>query len=139
VLYGLGAWQATVANRWKGQINENAKVMTFANAFPELCHNEILGWVRAGEQGVAEWVGVVLQDGTESAKMKKRAEVTERLVREVATFHRVSAVGGSLLERMLSLVLYGDFVSLYLAALNGVDPENIDSINVLKSELATVE
>jgi hypothetical protein len=39
---------------------------------------------------------------------------------------------------MLTLALYGDFVSLYMAALNGVDPENIDSINVLKSELASV-
>ena len=138
VLYGLGAWQATVANRWKGQINENAKVMAFANAFPELCHNEILGWVKAGDQGVHEWVGVVLEDGYESAKMKKRAQVTEGLVKGVAQFHHVLARGGTLLEKMLSLALYGDFVSLYLAALNGVDPENIDSINVLKSELAHV-
>jgi glucose/mannose-6-phosphate isomerase len=139
VLYGLGPWQAAVANRWKGQINENAKVMTFANAFPELCHNEILGWVAAGSQGVASWVGVVLEDGHESSKMKKRAEVTASLVGELASFHHVRAVGGTLFEKMLSLVLYGDFVSLYMAVLNGVDPENIDSINVLKSELAQVD
>lgn len=139
VLYGLGSWQAIVANRWKGQINENAKVMAFANAFPELNHNEILGWVKADEQGVASWIGVILEDGSESAKMKTRASVTERLVGSTANFHHVKASGSSLLERMLSLTLYGDFVSLYLAALNGVDPENIDSINVLKSELSKVE
>lgn len=138
VLYGLGGWQAIVANRWKGQINENAKVMAFANAFPELNHNEILGWVKAGDQGVASWVGVILEDGSESEKMKTRARVTEQLVGSTASFHHVQASGSTLLEKMLSLTLYGDFVSLYLAALNGVDPENIDSINVLKSELATV-
>ncbi len=138
VLYGLGSWQAAVANRWTGQINENAKVMCFANAFPELCHNEILGWVGAGGQGVKEWAGVVLEDGTESAKMKKRAEVTASLVKGVASFHHVRAVGSTLLEKMLTLALYGDFVSLYMAALNGVDPENIDSINVLKTELGKV-
>lgn len=138
VLYGLGSWQAIVANRWKGQINENAKNMTFANAFPELNHNEILGWVKANEQGVGRWVCVVLEDGTESAKMQARRDVTSRLIADVATTHRVQAKGTSLLERMLSLVLLGDFVSLYLAALNGVDPENIDSINVLKDELSRV-
>ena len=139
VLYGLGGWQAIVANRWKGQINENAKNMTFANAFPELNHNEILGWVLADQQGVNSWACVVLQDGTESAKMQARRDVTARLIERVATTHRVQAKGDSLLERMMSLVLMGDFVSLYLAAMNGVDPENIDSINVLKSELAQVQ
>ena len=138
VIYGLGPWQATVANRWKGQINENAKNMAFANGYPELCHNEILGWVKAGEQGVDRWVQVVLQDGTESAKMKARAEVTAGLTKDVCKTHTVTAKGSSLLDRIVSLTLFGDFVSIYLAALNGVDPENIDSINVLKSELSSV-
>lgn len=139
VLYGLGSWQAVVANRWKGQINENAKNMAFANAFPELNHNEILGWVGAQKQGVAAWVAVLLEDGEESAKMKTRAAATEQLVGSSATFFRAQAAGPSLLARMLSLTLMGDFVSLYLSALNGVDPENIDSINILKAELAKVK
>lgn len=138
VIYGLGGYPAIVANRWKGQINENSKNMTFANAFPELNHNEILGWVKAGEQGVSAWVGLILEDGTESEKMKTRARVTEGLVGATCTFHRVRARGTSLLERMLTLTVLGDFVSLYLAALNGVDPENIDAINVLKNELSKV-
>lgn len=137
-LYGLGNWQGIVANRWKGQINENSKNMVFANAFPELNHNEILGWVQADGQGVANWLTVVLQDGTESAKMKKRAEVTSRLIQGVSEIHTVTAPGGTLLEKMIGLTLYGDFVSLYLAALNDVDPENIDHINTLKGELANV-
>jgi glucose/mannose-6-phosphate isomerase len=138
VLYGLGSYQAVVANRWKGQINENSKNMAFANGFPELNHNEILGWVKANEQGVAHWVGVVLEDGTESAKMKTRARVTKELIGDKAEFVHVRAEGETLLERMLSLTFFGDFLSLYLAALNEVDPENIDAINVLKSELAKV-
>lgn len=138
VLYGLGSWQGIVANRWKGQINENSKNMTFANAFPELNHNEILGWVLAGKQGVGKWIAVYLEDGTESAKLKARAKVTADLIKDVATVVRVQARGTALLEKMLSLTLFGDFVSLYLAALNDVDPENIDSINILKAELSKV-
>lgn len=138
VLYGLGGWQGAVANRWKGQINENAKNMTFANAFPELNHNEILGWVKANEQGVARWVALVLTDGEESEKMRTRARVTEGLIGDLATVRYFEAGGRNLLEKILNLVYAGDFVSLYLAALNGVDPENIDSINILKAELAKI-
>lgn len=138
VLYGLGGWQAIVANRWKGQINENAKNMTFANAFPELNHNEILGWVKAHEQRVGQWLTVVLEDGSESAKMQARRDVTARLIQGVSPTARVHAFGATLLARMLTLVLMGDFVSLYLAALNDVDPENIDAINVLKAELSRI-
>ncbi len=138
IVYGLGPWQGLIASRWKSQINENAKVHAFVNAYPELDHNEILGWIRAGEQGVAEYVGAVLMDGGESAKMRKRREVTERLVGGLCGFVPVAARGEDLLSRLLTLTFYGDFVSLYLAALNGVDPETIASINTLKTELASV-
>ncbi len=138
VLYGLGPWQGSIANRWKGQINENAKNLAFPNIYPELNHNEILGWVGADKQGVANWLMVTLMDGTESAKMKTRSAVTERLVGATAEPHHVMARGEELFEKMLSLTFFGDFVSIYLAALNGVDPENIDSINVLKDELGKV-
>ncbi|MCC6402818.1 MAG: bifunctional phosphoglucose/phosphomannose isomerase [Fimbriimonadaceae bacterium] len=138
VIYGLGGWQAAVAYRWKGQINENAKAMATSNGFPELCHNEILGWVGASKQGEIAWRTVVLQDGTESAKMNERAQVTARLTSGTTKTHFVQAPGESLLERVLALTYMGDFVSLYLAALNGVDAENIDSINVLKRALAQV-
>lgn len=138
VLYGLGGWQSAVAYRWKGQINENAKVMASWHAFPELCHNEILGWVGARNQGQVEWKTVVLRDGTESAKMNERASVTARLTESVTQTFDVVAPGETLLEKILALTYMGDFVSLYLAALNGVDPENIDSINTLKRALAEV-
>lgn len=138
VIYGLGGYQGAAAYRWKGQIDENSKNMAFAHAFPELCHNEVLGWVKAGDQGVDRWAVVILEDGTESAKMKKRAEVTAKLIEDVADVYRVQARGTTLLERCLSLIFFGDYVSLYLAAMNEVDPENIDSINILKAELAKV-
>ncbi len=139
LLYGLGSWQAVVAGRWKGQFNENAKTMTFANVFPELCHNEIIGWVNAHNQGVRQWATVLLKDGTESAKMAARAKITLGLIKEKAEQYEVVARGENLMQKMLALTYFGDFVSIYLAALNGVDPENIDSINTLKAELAKIQ
>lgn len=139
VIYGLGGWQAIVANRWKGQINENGKNMTFANGFPELNHNEILGWVECQGQGVENWVGLILEDGKESKKMRARADISTQLIGDRGEFRRVGARGDGVFEKMLNLTLLGDFVSLYLAALNGVDPENIDWLNTLKSELAKID
>lgn len=138
VIYGLGSWQGVVATRWKGQINENSKNLAFPNVFPELNHNEVLGWVKAAEQGVSNWVAIILEDGTETAKMKARAAITERLAGSVAEFHHVKAEGNSLLEKMLALAFFGDFVSIYLAALNGVDPENMDWLIQMKEELSRV-
>lgn len=135
-LYGLEGWAAVVANRWKGQINENAKQHVFANGFPELNHNEILAWEGARDQGVARWVTLFLGAGAESARAKLRAEVTERLVKNATTVHWVAVSGSTLLGRMLTLASLGDFVSLYLAALRGVDPYSIRSIDEIKAELA---
>ncbi len=137
LIYGSGGARATVAMRWKGQINENAKQHAFAYTFPELNHNEILGWVKASEQA-PNWSVVVLRDPDESAKIRTRIEVTHRLVGERATWQELTAEGATQLERLMHLTYFGDFVSLYLAFLNGVDPENIDYINILKSELAKV-
>lgn len=138
IIYGLGTWQGYIANRWRCQINENAKHLAFTNSYPELNHNEIMGWVGAANQSVGKFAGVVLEDGTESVRMTTRARVTEGLVASNVKFTHVRALGDSLLERMLSLAFFGDFTSYYLARLNNVDPVDIGSIDTLKEELAKV-
>lgn len=138
VVYGLGHWQGLVAFRWKAQINEDAKDMTFYHTFPELNHNEILGWVNCMNQSVGKWLLVTIQDGNESAKMKKRLEVTLELIKDKTEVHHVFSMGDTILEKMLSVAMMSDFVSIYLAALNAVDPEDITWLNYLKGELSKV-
>ena len=135
VLYGLGSWPSVVAGRWKAQINENAKQHVFAHMLPEMNHNEILGWEGARHQGVARWVALLLEDRAEGERMALRARVTLDLISQAAEVHRVRGSGATLLGRMLSLALLGDFVSLYLAALNEVDPYTITSIDQIKQAL----
>lgn len=135
VCYGLGSWQGYIANRWRCQFNENAKFLLFANSYPELDHNEIMGWVAANQQAT-EFRGIVLEDGTESDAMKTRAAVTEEVIGTICKFHHVQAPGASLLERLLALAHIGDWVSIYLARLNNVDPTQIANIDALKAALA---
>lgn len=136
VLYGLGLWQGVVAWRWKAQINENAKRPAFANTIPELNHNEILGWtgMREGEALSC----FLLEGGNETAKMRARGRFTLEAVPPPLATRRITAAGATLLDKMLSLSLLGDFVSLYLAVLCEVDPEDISLLTRLKHELANV-
>lgn len=136
LFYGLGSWPGLVANRWRTQLNENAKQLAFTNVYPELAHNEIVGWLGAGRQGVDRFVVVTLKSGEGTERMELRQRLTEEAIGERAEFVDVIAQGEDLLSRMLWLSLYGDFVSLYLSRLNGVDPFPIDPIADLKKALA---
>jgi glucose/mannose-6-phosphate isomerase len=124
-----------IAYRWKTQINENAKLPCFAHELPELDHNELVGW--EGAPDVGRFAAVFLDDCDAHPRVKARMELTERLIADSATacFH-VETRGQTTMERVISLVLLGDLVSLYLAVLRGVDPGPVRVLEQLKVELA---
>ncbi len=69
--------------------------------------------------------------------MQKRFEVTERLLSGLRPrTHVVNVQGETLLEQMLWSIAFGDFVTLYLAMLNGVNPTPVDLVEKFKKELA---
>jgi glucose/mannose-6-phosphate isomerase len=123
-----------VAYRWKTQINENAKQPCFWHELPELDHNEISGWEGAGDLG--RFSAVFLDDSDAHPRVKERMQLTERLIADnaVASF-RLETRGQTAIERVISLVLLGDLVSIYLAALRGVDPGPVRLIDELKSAM----
>ena len=124
-----------IAYRWKCQINENAKQPAFSHELPELDHNEIVGWQSAGDLG--RFSAVFLDDSDLHPRIRQRIELTRGLIAaEGAATFRVESVGSTATERLLSLVLLGDLVSLYLAVLRGVDPGPVAVIDRLKSALA---
>jgi glucose/mannose-6-phosphate isomerase len=134
VVAGAGL-TAPIAYRWKTQINENAKLPCFAHELPELDHNEIAGW--EGAPGIGRFSAVFLDDSDAHPRLKARIELTEELVApNVAASFRVETRGQSAFERVTSLVLLGDLVSLYLAVLRGVDPGPVRVIDELKRALA---
>jgi glucose/mannose-6-phosphate isomerase len=126
---------APVAYRWKTQINENAKTPCFAHELPELDHNEIVGWQGAGDIG--RFSAVFLDDSDLHPRVRQRIELTRGLIAaDAAATYRVETVGETRIERLVSLVLLGDLVSLYLAVLRRVDPGPVETIERLKGELA---
>jgi glucose/mannose-6-phosphate isomerase len=124
---------AAAAYRWKGQINENTGIPAFTSALPEHDHNEIVAWPAADGALSA----VFLEDPGSHPRNLLRTELTaEQAATGAAVVERVTARGETPTERLASLVLLGDLVSLYLAVLRGKDPVSIPPIDALKAELA---
>jgi glucose/mannose-6-phosphate isomerase len=136
-VYGAGP-TAPVASRWKTQFNENAKVPAFAAELPEADHNEIVGWQNASSFG--SFLAVFLTDADQHPRVRRRVELTASLIEdEAAGTLALESVGSNPLERVLSLVLLGDLVSVYLAVLRDIDPTPVDVIQRLKAALTREE
>jgi glucose/mannose-6-phosphate isomerase len=134
VVYG-GPKMYPAAYKWKISINENAKQVAWVNQFPEFNHNEFIGW---SVQPVDKPYAVVdLRSSVEHAGVQKRFEVTARLLSGMRPEPLVvQAQGTTPFEQLLWLVAFGDFVSLYLALLNGLNPEPVDLVEKFKKVLA---
>lgn len=126
---------APVAYRWKTQLNENAKLPAFASELPELDHNELVGWKAAS--GYGRFAAVFLDDVDTHPRTRARIGLTAELIGDDAEeVEVVRSCGTSRTERVVSLILLGDLLSIYLAVLRGADPVEIDILHALKARLA---
>lgn len=122
------------AYKWKISFNENAKNVAWCNQLPEFNHNEFIGWT---SHPVDKPYAIVdLRSNMEHPRVQKRFEVSERLLSgsRPAT-HVVDVQGDTLLKQLLWTVALGDFVSLYLALLNGLNPTPVELIEKFKKSL----
>ena len=134
VIYGFGYFRS-VALRLKQQFNENSKSAAKWEYFPELDHNEIVGWEGRGEQ--CKWYSIILiRDVDEPVEIESRIETTKQIMERAGLIIvDLEVQGASALAKMLSTILVGDFTSVYLAILRGTDPTPVKTISVLKNTL----
>lgn len=135
VFYAWGHRFEAVALRWRSQLAENSKQLSSHHLLPEMNHNEIVGW-GIPEEVLDKTVVVLLRDPMAPGPIQKRMEITKELIFPLAEIVEIWAEGTSLLARLFSLLYLGDFVSFYLAMLNGVDPTPVERIDELKRRLA---
>lgn len=135
VVYGFGSFES-VALRIKTQFNENSKVPAKCGVFPELNHNEIVGW--GGPKELTKIFSIILiRDSDEPPEIKARIDLTKEtaLKGKVGKILELYAKGRSKLAKMLSTMYIGDFASVYLAILYEVDPTTTEVITRMKEEL----
>jgi glucose/mannose-6-phosphate isomerase len=133
VIYGQGILR-TAARRWRTQLNENPKMLAREDVFPECNHNDTPAW---GESGNTDLFSVVLlRDSIESQDVVDRVELTREMAFSRArVIAEVRARGEGALARMMSAMYVGDYTSLYMAFLRGMDPAPIEMIEDLKVAL----
>ena len=136
VIYSTSGITAS-ANRWKSQINENAKMMAFNGSLPEINHNEIIGWAEGLEKFNCCPVFLYEEDAPDIMKNMANAAIETLKSFDVSPIV-VTIRGKTVLERSLRAVMFGDYISLYLAFMNNVDPMGIESITSFKEKVAFV-
>ncbi len=136
IVYGTEGLLSAVAYRLKCEFNENSKTPCWWNEFPELNHNETVGWERLKET-TRKFTLLVFREKNEKIRIKKRIDVTLNLIREnVSEIIEIPVEGKSKLAKALSTMYLGDIASVYLALLAGIDPSTVEKIQLLKAELA---
>jgi len=132
IIYSTAGITAS-AMRWKHQINENSKMMSFCGSIPEFNHNEIVGW--SGER--FKCVPVVLYEEDASEIMRTTARTSIDVLAESGIESVVVSIRGkNVTERSLRAVMIGDYVSIYLASMKGVDPLDVGPIRSLKKKIS---
>lgn len=132
IIYSLGSCEG-VSVRFRQQVNENSKMLCWHHVFPEMNHNELVGWTTRNENNIV----VTFKTTFDYARTVKRYEVCKPVFEKYcAGIVEISAKGASRLEQYLYLINIGDWISLYLAELKNVDPVEVNIIDHLKKELS---
>lgn len=137
LVHGAPGPTGVAALRWKTQVNENAKAPAFWALQPELCHNEVAGWGQHGDVTRQLLTLVQLRYEGEHPRVSRRFRLVREVLREVtANLLEVRTDAVTDVGALFDLCLLGDFVSLHLAAAEGVDPGPVPILGELERSMA---
>lgn len=121
-----------VATRWRQQFNENSKILGWERVIPEMNHNELVGWRDQNEQLAV----LFLHSGSEYERIVKRFEINKSIIEQyTSVVIDVHAKGNTYFEKVLYLILLGDWISWFLAEQRQVDAVEVKVIDYLKKSL----
>jgi glucose/mannose-6-phosphate isomerase len=133
VVYG-GPKMGVVANKFKIALNESAKNVAWYNQLPEFNHNEFTGW--SGQPLDKPYAVVDIRSNLEHPRVQKRFELTERLLSgKRPAPNIIEPKGKTLINQLLWGLIFSDFVAIYLAILNGINPTSLELNDKFKAEL----
>jgi glucose/mannose-6-phosphate isomerase len=127
---------AAVARRWKTQLNENANSAAVAEELPEATHNAVVGYDQPDILHDHQHV-IFLQSASDHPRNAYRAKLSAELLDAVRIGHQsITVEGDSRLAEACAAVTLGDYVSVYLGLLYGMDPSATPALTTVKSRMA---
>jgi glucose/mannose-6-phosphate isomerase len=119
---------------WKIKLNENAKTPAFWNFFPELNHNEMVGFTNPQ----AKFFIIMLKDPKDNQKNLNRYESTAELLKQNGIDSEILTMDGdNLFSKIFLSITLSDWTSYYLALEYKQDPTPVDMVEKLKKILAS--
>ena len=120
---------ATAAERWKAQINQNARQSASASEQPNASHNEAVAWDCRSDLTMRREAAVLLRHRYEDPRVSQRIDRLAQYLGGKIPVHSVCGEGDTAFAVLMDLVMIGDLTSLHLAQLNGVDPGSVQFIS----------
>jgi glucose/mannose-6-phosphate isomerase len=121
-----------VAYKWKIDFNENSKIHAFCNYFPELNHNELVGYTKIN----GDFFVIIIRDDYDHPQTKKRMDITKKLIQDKkCPALDIDLAGLSFLTKIFATIYLGDWTSYFLSLKNDVDPTPVDMVEQLKKNL----
>ncbi len=136
IVFAVDRTTGAAGLRLKTQLNENGKITALFNVFPELGHNEIVN-LSVLKREEHDFSIIFLRDPGDPERIKKGMEIVKSLIgRQLGGVNEICSQGKSHFARIMSLIFFGDYLSCYLAVLQGIDPTLVDVIARFKKEMA---
>ena len=138
IIYADSESLETVAVRLKGQICENSKILAYHSIYPEMNHNEIVGWEN-NEEYFSNYYVLWLMDEEMNSRNKSRKNIISEILSDLnVSQQEIKVDGNSFKERFLLLIHYGDWLSYWCAILHNTDPSPVKNIQTLKDKLSKI-
>tara|TARA_Y100001936_G_scaffold116346_1_gene113808 strand:+ start:864 stop:1871 length:1008 start_codon:yes stop_codon:yes gene_type:complete len=122
---------SSVATRFKNSLQENAKIHVISEELFEACHNDIVAWEKN-----KKFQPILIRGKDDHSKTKERWEIIkEYFKKKDIEFMEIQSEDGNILSKIINLIYVLDYVSIYLAIINDVDPTPVNAIDFVKSKL----
>jgi len=138
IIYGSNRLTETVCFRLKNQICLNSKNFAHYNTMPEMDHGEISAWEMRHELRNKFFV-LFISDKDSRIATKSRIEILKGILMEKRIiFEEIMLEGPSDAVKVFNGILLADWISVYLAVLNAVDPTTTRLLDLMKTRFARV-
>ena len=121
--------------RFQQQLAENSKQLSHAHVFPELNHNELVGW-RFPEDHIKKSKAILLRSDFDHNQNQKRMDISKSIIADKAEVIELEGKGESFTQQLYYFIHLIDWISFYLAEENHIDPFPVENIDFLKNKLA---
>ncbi|MBF25731.1 MAG: bifunctional phosphoglucose/phosphomannose isomerase [Flavobacteriales bacterium] len=122
-----------VAIRFKQQLNENAKKHACYNLIPEMNHNEIVPWIKKTSCVIPIFINP--SNNQFDRNIKRMALTIKSIKKNVKSIVELKLNNSTYIQQYFYFLHLVDWISIRLAELDNVDPDNIELIDKLKKHL----